>query len=132
MNPLHTLRRLIQHSEAIVQGLADQSDMLNRSRLLNEQLVVLLSEKLEQFGANLKLIGEKMDTLTELQMAQLCTQRDQAEAIDKLAAAILVMPKSEKRILKSEDLTRASDSKPTSDTSEAVPTAQRQADTQSR
>lgn len=83
----------------IVQGMANQSSLMNeklealiqgldnQSKLLNEKLHAIHRE-LERVSLNLTSIAELQKAQAELEKAQLVMQRDQAEATERLAAAI--------------------------------------------
>jgi hypothetical protein len=72
MNPVQTLRRVVRNSDAIVQGIANQSDMIN--------------QKLDALIKGLDHQSKLLQRVVELQRAQLL-QRDQAKAIGALGTA---------------------------------------------
>ena len=114
MNPLRTLKRMVRNSDATVQGIANQSDLINRksnhqsdltnhqSDLINHQSDLinhqsdLINQRLRAVEAEISsqsdLLGRKLDTLIkvmnelrEVHKAQLTMQRSAAEAIKQSA-----------------------------------------------
>jgi hypothetical protein len=145
MRPVQALRSMMHNWDAIVQGIANQSDMFNQkldaliqgmdnqskllsdrlnslvqgmdnqSSLLNDRLKSLvqgvdnqsrlLNDKLDKLDASLNMTGGKMDAFMR---AQIVMQRDQAEAIGELAAAIKELTKLTKRTVEAENSTESS------------------------
>src|SRR5215475_613165 len=63
--------KVVRHSDGIEQGIANQSDLLNR-----------------KFGETIDLLDHKFGELIDLQKAALVMQREQAESLEALTAAI--------------------------------------------
>ena len=107
MRPVQAIMDMLRSPHAIARGIANESEMLNQkfdvlsqamdnqSKLLNERLKALiqgmdnqsglLNDKLYKLDASLAKVGEKMDAFMR---SQIVMQRDQAEAIGVLTAAI--------------------------------------------
>jgi hypothetical protein len=100
MNPLRTLKRMVRNSDAAVrnsdatvQGIANQSDLLNRlvnrqSDLTDQRLRALeaeISSQSDVLGRKLDTLIKVMNELREVQKAQLTMQRSAAEAIQQSA-----------------------------------------------
>jgi hypothetical protein len=88
-NQSKLLSDLSDRLKSLVQGMDNQSGLLNdRLKSLVQGMdnqSRLLNDKLSKLDASLRIIGDKMDAFMR---AQIVMQRDQAEAMDKLAAAI--------------------------------------------
>src|SRR4051812_40149465 len=68
-----------------IEGIANQTDVINR-RLMEVSIDFQnTTGRLNQLGQILEQLGVKLDTLVELQKAEIVMQRDQAEAMDELA-----------------------------------------------
>ena len=100
MNPLRTLKRMVQNSDvtvrnsdATVQGIANQSDLINRlvsrqSELITQRLRAVeaeISSQSDVLGRKLDTLIKVMNELREVQKAQLTMQRSAAEAIQQSA-----------------------------------------------
>jgi hypothetical protein len=100
MNPLRTLKRMVRNSDvtvrnsdATVQGIANQSDLINRlvnrqSDLINQRLRAVeaeISSQSDVLGRKLDTLIKVMSELREVQKAQLTMQRSAAEAIQQSA-----------------------------------------------
>jgi len=68
-----------------IEGIANQTDVINR-RLMEVSIDFQnTTGRLNQLGQILEQLGVKLDSLVELQKAEIVMQRDQAEAMDELA-----------------------------------------------
>jgi hypothetical protein len=100
MNPLRTLKRMVRNSDvtvrnsdATVQGIANQSDLINRlvnrqSELITQRLRAVeaeISSQSDVLGRKLDTLIKVMNELREVQKAQLTMQRSAAEAIQQSA-----------------------------------------------
>jgi hypothetical protein len=103
MNPLRTLKRMVRNSDvtaqnldATVQGIANQSDLLNRLLCRQAELISqqseLINHRLRAVESDNDKLGRKFDTLIkimnelrEIHKAQLTMQRSAAEAIKQSA-----------------------------------------------
>jgi Methyltransferase domain len=82
MNPLRTLKRLVRNSDATVQGIANQSDLINQ-RL--HAVEAEISSQSDLLGRKLDTLIKIMNELREVHKAQLTMQRSAAEAIKQSA-----------------------------------------------
>jgi hypothetical protein len=107
MNPLRTLKRMVRNSDATmrnsdatmrnsdatVQGIANQSDLINRlinrqSELINQRLRAVeaeISGQSDMLGRKLDTLIKIMNELREVHKAQLTMQRSAAEAFKQSA-----------------------------------------------
>ena len=87
MNPLRTLKRMVHNSDATVQGIANQSDLINQTvRLINSFAVEAeISSQSDLLGRKLDTLIKIMNELREVHKAQLTMQRSAAEAIKQSA-----------------------------------------------
>ena len=82
MNPLRTLKRMVRNSDATVQGIANQSDLINQ-RL--HAVEAEISSQSDLLGRKLDTLIKVMNELREVHKAQLAMQRSAAEAIKQSA-----------------------------------------------
>jgi hypothetical protein len=82
MNPLRTLKRMVRNSDATVQGIANQSDLINQ-RL--HAVEAEISSQSDLLGRKLDTLIKIMNELREVHKAQLAMQRSAAEAIKQSA-----------------------------------------------